>query len=139
VLDERAGAVEAAPSPVSATIAAAPTADTPGMEVTKSVRSRSSRTPTTIRAHRDGIRLDLSSGKVEGRNAGIRLVARRAWGFHRRHGNAHTWPQHPAPAVREVTSPTPTTHLLQWPLKYGGGRRSPTLVGALSVRTAFIR
>jgi transposase len=40
----------------------------------------------TIRAHRDGIlaaiRLGLSNGKVEGRNAGIRLVARRAWGFH---------------------------------------------------------
>ncbi len=40
----------------------------------------------TISAHRDGIlaaiRLGLSNGKVEGRNAGIRLVARRAWGFH---------------------------------------------------------
>ncbi len=40
----------------------------------------------TIREHRHGIlaaiRLGLSNGKVEGRNAGIRLIARRAWGFH---------------------------------------------------------
>jgi transposase len=40
----------------------------------------------TIRQHRHGIlaaiRLGLSNGKVEGRNAGIRLIARRAWGFH---------------------------------------------------------
>jgi len=40
----------------------------------------------TIREHRHGIlaaiRLGLSNGRVEGRNAGIRLIARRAWGFH---------------------------------------------------------
>jgi len=40
----------------------------------------------TIRAHRDGIlaaiRLGLSNGRVEGRNATIRLLTRRAYGFH---------------------------------------------------------
>jgi transposase len=40
----------------------------------------------TIRAHREGIlaaiRLDLSNGPVEGRNATIRLITRRAFGFH---------------------------------------------------------
>ncbi len=40
----------------------------------------------TIRAHRDGvlaaIRLGLSNGRVEGRNATIRLITRRAFGFH---------------------------------------------------------
>ena len=40
----------------------------------------------TIRAHRDGIlaavRLGLSNGRVEGRNATIRLITRRAYGFH---------------------------------------------------------
>lgn len=40
----------------------------------------------TIRAHRDGIlaaiRLGLSNGRVEGRNATIRLLTRRAFGFH---------------------------------------------------------
>lgn len=40
----------------------------------------------TITAHRDGIlaavRLGLSNGRVEGRNAGIRLITRRAYGFH---------------------------------------------------------
>ena len=40
----------------------------------------------TIRQHRDGIlaaiRLDLSNGRVEGRNATIRLITRRAFGFH---------------------------------------------------------
>ncbi len=40
----------------------------------------------TIRAHRDGIlaaiRLGLSNGRVEGRNAAIRLITRRAYGFH---------------------------------------------------------
>ena len=40
----------------------------------------------TIRKHRHGIlaaiRLGLSNGRVEGRNAGIRPIARRAWGFH---------------------------------------------------------
>ncbi|MQB01074.1 MAG: ISL3 family transposase, partial [Actinobacteria bacterium] len=40
----------------------------------------------TIRKHRDGIlaaiRLGLSNGRVEGRNATIRLLTRRAYGFH---------------------------------------------------------
>jgi transposase len=40
----------------------------------------------TIRAHRHGIlaaiRLGLSNGRVEGRNATIRLITRRAFGFH---------------------------------------------------------
>jgi len=40
----------------------------------------------TIRAHSDGIqaaiRLGLSNGRVEGRNATIRLITRRAFGFH---------------------------------------------------------
>ena len=40
----------------------------------------------TIRAHRHGIlaaiRLGLSNGRVEGRNATIRLINRRAYGFH---------------------------------------------------------
>ena len=40
----------------------------------------------TIREHRDGIlaaiRLGLSNGRVEGRNATIRLITRRAFGFH---------------------------------------------------------
>ena len=40
----------------------------------------------TIRAHRDGIlaaiSLGLSNGRVEGRNATIRLITRRAFGFH---------------------------------------------------------
>jgi transposase len=40
----------------------------------------------TIRAHRHGIlaaiRLGLSNGRVEGRNATIRLLTRRAYGFH---------------------------------------------------------
>ncbi len=40
----------------------------------------------TIRDHRQGIlaaiRLGLSNGRVEGRNATIRLIARRAFGFH---------------------------------------------------------
>lgn len=40
----------------------------------------------TIREHRDGIlaaiRLGLSNGRVEGRNATIRLITRRAYGFH---------------------------------------------------------
>jgi len=40
----------------------------------------------TIRGHRDGIlaaiRLGLSNGRVEGRNATIRLITRRAFGFH---------------------------------------------------------
>ena len=40
----------------------------------------------TIRTHRDGIlaaiRLGLSNGRVEGRNATIRLITRRAFGFH---------------------------------------------------------
>jgi transposase len=40
----------------------------------------------TIREHRDGIlaaiRLGLSNGRVEGRNATIRLLTRRAFGFH---------------------------------------------------------
>ncbi|MQB01263.1 MAG: ISL3 family transposase [Actinobacteria bacterium] len=40
----------------------------------------------TIRQHRQGIlaaiRLGLSNGRVEGRNAAIRLITRRAYGFH---------------------------------------------------------
>ena len=40
----------------------------------------------TIREHRDGIlaaiRLGLSNGRVEGRNATIRLITRRAYSFH---------------------------------------------------------
>lgn len=40
----------------------------------------------TIAEHRDGIlaaiSLGLSNGRVEGRNAGIRLIVRRAWGLH---------------------------------------------------------
>ena len=46
----------------------------------------------TIAAHRDGIlaaiRLGLSNGRVEGRNADIRLITRRAYGFHSAHAIA---------------------------------------------------
>jgi len=40
----------------------------------------------TVRAHRDGIlasvRLGLSNGRVEGLNNRVRLIVRRAFGFH---------------------------------------------------------
>jgi hypothetical protein len=77
----------------------------------------------TIREHRDGIlaaiRLGLSNGRVEGRNATIRLLTRRAFGFHSAAAAGAlvmlVRTHHPATPAREVTS-KPTHTLFKCPL-----------------------
>ena len=96
----------------------------------------------TMRKHRDGIlaaiRLGINQGRTEALNNKVRLITRRAYGFHSaprrtRPDHAHLRTRHPSPPTRTTGAQTSVTLTTFMPREPENGRPI-TLLGSLQGR-----